>query len=355
MDLSPNDIRSYEFAHQMRGYDREEVDNFLEQVATALEALKQDNLKLSMEIDSLKTQLAGLRQFEDTIKSAAIDARRNADMTVANAKKEAELILSRAKTEAQEIVGSRAQKVSAIEEQITKLELAKKSYLSKLRNLIKSHLEILEEVASIESAATESKSAIEVTESTEVTRKKLETIATKPTKAEPIKTEEAKAAEKIVPASPGAAEAEPSPTATEDVSDDDQGRQPERVVDPELAAALESYQRKDEPVAEQQEPPLPKADYVPAPGQLIETTARAEDVPEGFIAKDDAKQATNATDKVPTPAAGQPSPTEHNAIHIDAAADSKKNHSSIGPEDLAEELDRVVAKFEEEMDKAAKN
>ena len=144
MDLSPNDIRNYEFANKMRGYSKDEVDDFRELVAAALEALKQENLKLSIEIDSLKTQLAGLRQFEDTIKSAAIDARRNADLTVANAKREAELLLSRAKTEAMEIIGSRAQKVGEIEDQITKLQFAKKSYLSKLRNLSKSHLEVLE-------------------------------------------------------------------------------------------------------------------------------------------------------------------------------------------------------------------
>ena len=48
MDLSPNDIRNYEFPSQMRGYDKEEVDNLLEQVAAALEEARQQNLKLSM-------------------------------------------------------------------------------------------------------------------------------------------------------------------------------------------------------------------------------------------------------------------------------------------------------------------
>ena len=86
MDLSPNDVRNYEFSTQMRGYARDDVDDFREQIAAAMEILKQENHKLSMEIDSVKMQLSGLRHFEDTIKDAAIDARRNADMTVANDK-----------------------------------------------------------------------------------------------------------------------------------------------------------------------------------------------------------------------------------------------------------------------------
>lgn len=352
MDLSPNDIRNYEFATQMRGYSKDEVDDFRELVATTLEALKQDNLKLSMEIDSLKTQLAGLRQFEDTIKSAAIDARRNADLTVANAKKEAELILSRAKTEAMEIVGSRAQKVGEIEDQITKLQLARKSYLSKLRNLIKSHLDLLEEVVSSETTA-ESKSGLEVTESTEVTPKKLETIATKPDKTEPIKTEEVNAAEEIVPATTPP-KAEPSPTATEDIPGD-QTPHTGQPVDPELAAALEKYQRKEEPPAEQQPTTTPTTDHSPAPCEIVETSAHAEDIPNGFVAPETDPAASDGTDKVAVDVDSQPDATEHNAIDVGAPPDSVKEESKVAPENLAEELDRVVAKFEEEMDKAEKN
>jgi len=354
MDLSPNDIRNYEFPNQMRGYAREEVDNFLEHVAAALEALKQENLKLTTEVDSLKTQLAGLRQFEDTIKSAAIDARRNADLTIANAKKEAELILSKAKTEAAEIIGSRAQKVSELENQINKLQLAKKSYLSKLRILIKSHLEVLEEVVTGETPS-DIKSVLEVTETTDVTREELETIATKPKKPEPIRTEEAKAAEQIAPAPtpPEKTETEPSYPVAEDTLGD-RTEPPDKAVDPELAAALEKYQRKEEPPAQQQQPPTPIIDHLPAPGELVETTTRAEDIPEGFITPEIDEETKDDTDKVGLPVDSQPDTTEHNAIDVDKPADVSKSDSEIPPEKLAEELDRVVAKFEEEMDKAEK-
>ncbi len=353
MDLSPNDIRNYEFAHQMRGYDREEVDNFLEQIATAFEALKQENLKTSMEIDSLKTQLAGLRQFEDAIKSAAIDARRNADMTIANAQKEAELLLSRAKTEAEKILGSRAHKVNEIQAQIARLQLTRRSYLTQLRSLIKSHLDILEEIAPSESAA-ETKSRLEVTASTEVTRQKLETIATKPSQPKAITTEEANAPEKIVAVSPEAGPETPShKEAIETPGDVTQ--QPQNVLDPELAVALVSYRRREASQTEQPKPSRSMADMVPAPGEIVETTARAEDVPEGFIPKENEDPTRETTDKIPTDDDRQASPAEHRPLDIDMAAEGGNKKSSFAPENLADELDRVVAKFEEEMDKAAKN
>jgi cell division initiation protein len=355
MNVTPSDIRNYEFAHQMRGYDREEVDNFLEQVATAFEALKQENLKLSAEVDSLKTQLAGLRQFEDTIKNAAIDARRNADMTVANAKKEAELILSKAKAEAEKIVGSRADKVNEIEEQIAKLQLAKKSYLTQLRTLIKSHLDLLDEITKTETPA-EGKGSLEVTESTDITRKKIETVATKPSQPEAIKTEEANAPDRIVPVASEEPEPTPDSTATKEDTTGASSQQSELALDPELAAALEIYQRKQaQEAAAQTTPPKTDSTPPPAPGQIVETSARAEDIPEGFIPKDDSDPDSATTDKIPTDDEKATASAEPHPVKTDETTETTEGDSPLAPENLAEELDKVVAKFEEEMDKASKN
>ncbi|UCC45375.1 MAG: DivIVA domain-containing protein, partial [Candidatus Zixiibacteriota bacterium] len=132
MELTPNDIRNHDFPGALRGYDKDNVDQFVEQVATALESAKQENLRLSMEIDSLKSQLSGLKQFEETIKNAAIDARRNADLTVDRAKQEAELILSKARNDAQKIVEAKSLQITEIEERINQLDVVRKSYMTKL-------------------------------------------------------------------------------------------------------------------------------------------------------------------------------------------------------------------------------
>ncbi len=393
MDLSPNDIRNYEFNTQMRGFDREEVRNLLEQVATVIENLKQEHLKVSMEADSLKTQISGLRQFEDTIKSAAIDARRHADMTIENAKKEAELILSRAKTEAEEIVGSRASKVTEFQDQISKLEVTRHSYLNKLRNLIQSHLEMIDEVVDIQPGTAPASvkppgptASIEVTESTEYSRQKLETIADEPSASQAIKTEEAQAAERIVPVTPPSAPTagppdtpesdspEPAETQTPQAVVDTPGfpeepkrvdtqptrtdvtEQPqpaERPVDPELAAALERYQHQPIPARAEQPPASHTGESSPGPGEIVETNSRAEDIPPGFIPADDRPAESATTDKVQVDGNGEDDVTEHNAIDIDN--NGKQNRQSVEPGDLAKELDEVAEKFEEEMNKAAQS
>lgn len=334
MDLSPNDIRSYEFSNQMRGYDKDAVDTLLDQAADALEALKQENLKLSMEIDSVKGQLAGLRQFEDTIKSAAIDARRNADMTVETAKKEAQLLVANARTEAQEVIGNRSQKISDIENQISKLQLTRKSYMSKLRSLINSHLEIVDEITSEDAIAEIESNRISVTDSSEVEAKKRETVATQPGEEEGSAREEA-----------GGSEA--SGQSENSQNDEQKSTKP---VDPELAEAIRGYRRDQEPPKE-----TPKVDSTPtaaspAQGQWVETTKSAEDIPDGFHAmKPKQNSDEKATDKVKVPdhAADTSAPEK--------PEDNPNSTRGLNPSELAGELDNIAAKFEEEMDKADKS
>ena len=343
MDLSPNNIRTYEFTTQMRGYSKDDVDSFLDEVADALEKVKQENLKLSMEIDSLKTQLTGLREFEDTIKSAAIDARRNADLTIANAKEEAESILSETRTEAEKLIESRARRIREIEAQLAKAEMHKVSYFSKLQNLITSHLEIINDIDNSETdiKPTEPEN-IEVTESSEVDNHQMKTIASDSSPSEHAETEEADEVENIVPMT---TETE----STEETENDTPDEGPKQI-DPELADALDNYQRKDTDLPEKETSAPNNSAPVQSPAMIIETTQRAEDIPPGFIVKSDDVSNEEQTGKIPI------SDTE-NAIHNTDEYNTTspvKQIEPVNPENLAVELDKVVAKFEEEMDKAAK-
>lgn len=361
MDLSPNDIRNYEFPTQLRGYEKDEVDKFKDQVAEALEQLKQENLKSSMEIESIKGQLAGLRQFEDAIKSAAIDARRNADLTIANAKKEAELLLNNARGEADRIVAVHSKKIADYEAQLTDLKLSRNSYVAKFRQLLNNHLEMVSEISTEavveDQVQDQGGDQIDVTDSSEVKTKTRETMATEPSKDTAIVTEEAQPSEEIAQAEPEhdfAAETPEeavAPVAAEPEKDEDS-------IDPELAAALNNYQAGVSENQAQQEAPAPTPP-APAQDEIVETESRAEDIPQGFFAQETTVDASPSeqviTDKVSLPAADtQNEATEHASLSIDEDTVGTPKAPSLDPDNLAKELDSVVAKFEEEMEKADK-
>jgi len=362
MELNPNDIRNYEFASQMRGYDKEEVDSFLEQIAGAMEGLKEENMKLTTELASVKLQLNKLREFEDSIKNAAIDARHNADTLVAGARKEVEELLNNARKEVETIEQTAAQRITDIKKELAQMELTRKSYLTKLRELINSHLEILEEISAddarreIAEAASEFEHAapapslpdfnlsdssdnIQVSDSSEVTRESRESIANQKTEEE--EAEETGAAPDVTAAGEDETtehvHKEEEEVSTEELNDSskvaakaDDGAL-NGTVDPELAAALDNYHATQQQPS--QDSPLPSEN-------VTETTARAEDVPPEFIA---AAQTTEP--------GGPPRPLDDNNDTNREIPTAKKD----GPISIANELDNIAAKFEEEMDKAAKS
>ena len=340
MSLSPNDIRNYEFPSQMRGYDKEEVDSFLDQVATTLENLKQETLKLSMENDSLKGQLDNLKQFEDSIKGAAIDARKNADSTMSSAKTEAENILAEAKAKAEALVSSKEEMISEYKKQLNRLEQTKESFAAEIKDLINVHLGMINKITdsdfsySPEDEIEEPKyerahdenatGSIEVTNSEEVERDKMTSVGSEAS-TETIVREDANAAGEIIPV------AEQAP------------------VDPELAEALAGYEHPNRKPEKISPDTMIGGGNIPKPGVVVETTKRAEDIPEGFIVGNavDVDENTD-TDEADTGKFDMGSEysnesCEHNAITV---ADE------LTPDNIVKELDNVVAKFEEELDKA---
>ncbi len=323
MDLSPNDIRNYEFSNQMRGYEKEAVDSFLEQIAVALENSKQENLKLSMEIDSLKSEVKNLRQYEETIKNAAIDARRNADMTVANAQKEGELIMESARNESESILLSRSAKMSEIESQISNLEVTKKSYLSKFQSMIHNHLDIIKDIVDREEIETSDTGSIQVTDSSEIAEAKDSLHSSKKADKPASKVEEANAAGEIVEVSSekvAKQESKKPETSSPKASSTDTGE-----------IAIAKAKKQEEPAPSNSEP------------EAVHETAEAEksDDQESVFANPDSDDLNlNASA----------------AIKIPQTEEKKENYTEVKDEhDLASELDNIAAKFEEEMDKAEKS
>ncbi len=291
MSLTANDIRSIEIRSQMRGYDKEEVDNLLEQVAVALETTKQENVKLSMEIDSLRSEVASLKENEDVIKGAAIDARKNADATVKAAKKDAADIIDKAKDEAKNIIAGNIKKVKEIEQHIKSLDQNRKTYLSKLRTLISSHLELAEREAVMDVREAMAEAAESVTASGSITvtnTEDHETIAD--TDNEVVDTADDQ--EDDYPE-----DDDSGPEKQAELRDEDE---PSAA---ELEEALKQYKESESEVdGEPTQPPTATPPSLASPGQKWEeTSALADEVPSEFIVKSNEPKTDAPTGSAATP------------------------------------------------------
>ncbi len=104
MALSPMDIHHKEFnTVRVGGYNKEEVDAFLDQVADELDRLLHRNQEYADMVESMRAKVAQFDSMQQTLQNAIINAQISADNIVAEAKKQAESILEQAKAEVERV------------------------------------------------------------------------------------------------------------------------------------------------------------------------------------------------------------------------------------------------------------
>lgn len=112
--LKPMDIHNKEFKKAMRGYDAEEVDEFLDEITVDFE-------KMQRELDVLKTQLSNYsenmnsyREKEISLNNALLSAQRFADQLKRDAETKAAEIIAQAEEEAKKIIGGTEEKYNKV-------------------------------------------------------------------------------------------------------------------------------------------------------------------------------------------------------------------------------------------------
>ncbi|ALA57069.1 DivIVA domain-containing protein [Nitrospira moscoviensis] len=104
MKITPLDIQQMVFRVKLRGYDREEVNRFLEEVAQTVESLNRDNGALRERIAFLEQQVSELKRTESTLSNTLVSAQSLADDVKRSAQRDAELIIKEAELKASELI-----------------------------------------------------------------------------------------------------------------------------------------------------------------------------------------------------------------------------------------------------------
>lgn len=145
MRITPIDIQQQHFKNKMiGGYDQEEVDHFLEQVAEEVELLTVDGQQLRDELSRTKLALVEMQNREATLKETLITTQRMTDELKANAHREAELIIGNAQLRADQLIQQIEERRVKMVNEIQELRRQKVSFETNLRMAIESHLRLLD-------------------------------------------------------------------------------------------------------------------------------------------------------------------------------------------------------------------
>lgn len=133
--LTPIDIAHKELpTTPFGGYQRNTVDQFLDDLGNDYEQIILENAKLKEQTAALHSELARYREMEQTLREALVLAQRTADETRAAAHKEAELILQNANLRA-------AQQIKDQQQQIEQLKSIKQKIAFELR----AHMNVIQQ------------------------------------------------------------------------------------------------------------------------------------------------------------------------------------------------------------------
>ncbi len=138
------DIEQQEFSRSFRGYNEEEVDEFLDKIVKDYEELINENERLKDEVERLKENLKKFSELEETLKSAALNAHKTAEEIKEKVESEARAIIEKAKVEAELIKQQALQKEDEVKNEIDSLKRYKFIFKEKIKSMLNLYLKMLE-------------------------------------------------------------------------------------------------------------------------------------------------------------------------------------------------------------------
>lgn len=146
MKLTALDIHHKEFGHALRGYNEEQVDSFLDQVADEYERLFKENIDLSEKVEAANERVRGYQQIETTLNATLVQAQRSSEETLNKARAEADAVLRDAELKAKEIIHNALQRKQAIANELIRIKQAEEEFRSRYRAMLEDKLHSVNEI-----------------------------------------------------------------------------------------------------------------------------------------------------------------------------------------------------------------
>ena len=146
MKITPLDIKKQDFSQTFRGYDKEEVDTFLDMIAREWEDLIKSRQSDDQELIALRDQIKKYAEMEDTLKKSLMNAVKMSEHSKVQAEKEAELIIKEAKINAEEEKAKVIDDLRNLKEELKAMREQKRAFIIRAKNLLRGQIEMLSEM-----------------------------------------------------------------------------------------------------------------------------------------------------------------------------------------------------------------
>ena len=141
--ITPLDIENKEFKNGMFGYDKADVEEFLDQVLTDFEALYKENIALKDKVSTLSDGINQYKTMEDSLQNALLIAQATGEEVKKSAQEKAENIVKEAELRASEIINNANHEILDITNQYNNVKREFEAFKAQINSIIKSQERLL--------------------------------------------------------------------------------------------------------------------------------------------------------------------------------------------------------------------
>ena len=132
------------------GYDKYQVQKFMDEVISNYESLLKKSMKTDEENKQLKEQIAYYQKIEDTMNRAIYTAEAAGDQIKNSARKEAENLITEARHNASRIINDALLKAEKAQNHAEQLKRNTNILKRRLRQIIENQLEVINEIDQVD-------------------------------------------------------------------------------------------------------------------------------------------------------------------------------------------------------------
>jgi len=146
MRLSAMDIRQQQFAVKLlRGFDPQEVDAFLDEVADDWEELLKENNLLKEQLTSLEEQKKATDEQNKTLQQTLIVAQKMAEEFRESSKRAADIVLREAQLQAEKFLEEARQEQTRLLGEVAALRQQRRQVSEELLSILRMHQRLVEQ------------------------------------------------------------------------------------------------------------------------------------------------------------------------------------------------------------------
>lgn len=144
--ISIEDAKNVQFKNSVKGYKKEEVDQFIDEVVATLEQNKKEKIELVKKLDILAKRIEQYRKDEEDVRGALINAEKVKGSAVKQAEEKVAALLEEAKAEAKRIIYDANASVVAQKNNYLKLQADAVVLREQLLATYNNHIRMLEDL-----------------------------------------------------------------------------------------------------------------------------------------------------------------------------------------------------------------